>query len=1717
MPVAEYSIGLNFNPAPGEATLKSFGARFFAELKALQARTSNIDLLKGLSANAAKSEQELKNLGTRAEELKRILGTLGQGDQGLAKLAAELKAASTEIKSLEAGLAKGSKEFNKLTASSAESAAAIAAAQAKVDGLVTALGKADGAAAFKGVRAELLAADRDLTKLSATAEKNAARLQEIATASQTANERLKVLRDSAATLADALKKTTEGQTGYVTLTANLKAVEKEMRAAEKAAANQADTLKALEAQLGLSAKDTNKLAAEQLALAAALDKAKAAANVQNARGTLGVTGADEARAQIAKLTEAYNTLHAAEKAGVITSTELAVAKRNLNQQINTVEKSVLGTTNASGGLLSGFGRLVGGTAALTAAATAVAASFNAAKDAAVAYEQGLARISSITTQSKTQLAEMGAEALKLTAKIGIDLPTALNALYNIISSGIPADNALQVLALSAKAAIAGVTDINTAATLGVAVLNAYGKQVGELDHVYDVLFQTVKDGVVTFPDLKNSLSEVLPVARTAGISLEEVSAAMIILTRNGLTAAESSTALQRTIQALTAPTPEAIAKLTALDIRYNGLLGTLRQIADKNLSSDILRTIIPDVRGERGVAILSRNVEQLDGFLKTTTNSLGSMKSAFDKLSDTPQQKVEQLAASFTALRVAAGERLLPVFTAVVDSLKTVIDSSSTAWERLKALAASFLLLSPSGAALANDIARTNALLKVFGPELVASGLSAEGAALQVNKYAVELERAQSAAEKAAKVAVVAAGEFTKAFSPVASAVGQALDKVNTNIVVTEKAVNTFAALLTASSGALSTVYDQQVSLNKDALARFVSDTDVALAKRKISYVEHLKLVSDAQLVSQFEQLGNLKIYADQALQIFDKDAQARRVLALKNGDDIVKFDIALRDERIKIQAGFRSKYESHVAELGKLETGLTDLIRKNEDEKRTLKESVASDIRSIARTSFNDEKKLQADLALAQELRLKADAALAEGNFDLAKQYYSQSLQLSIQTAKQGAEEEKKGKKEVADATIEQSKRSTDEQIKNSVEVAAKIREGNDAAILGARARTEGSVAAKLAEEGMIKLLDQSSAAAQAASVKTVKLKDDAIAAADQIAKTAQIVAGVQITDIPLRVKASTDQINTEVALLQKLVSERDAIQKVKLSVDQALIDAQNLKDDIEKKKPQLVIEASYQKLREDTDKAIRALPSIGLDADPVKVLNTLIDVKIAIADVGKTKINVQSNVDAIISSLVEANQLRFDKKQLEIDVTYNYPNGKPDLSGGNAKVDVSGGGNGSGGTLPGFNLGGYVGGVLRHPQITRAHVEHFASGGQVGKVGGTGDTDSVFTQLPDRSFVLNPKSSRLLEQVLEEAGFSESPSTIFNRQRGGGGDNAFSRQRGFGGDNAFARNRSGGGDGIFNRIRNADGVSGVEGGVTDGSLEGIIAKMNAEAVFDRAEDMSRMFEQAYRLQEASIQKLRAAFPAGYVEGNAEAFSRSLSQPKVDKVKNEYFQARSQKSEARANAATSSAITLAQGIAIPARGLSGAELTDLKSAEAADNAEKIAQGRAREAGMSFEDYLKAVELATARKAEAGKDQPPLPQKKAAGGTLAGSGMVDVALTPGELVFHPSMVNEATLAQLHAMNKAKTFDHMAAILHLNKGGFVGKPVPTASERWAASIGPTIERFNAGGVVTNATTSNNNSSNTLNAPITINAGANVNEAQLARMVRDHIARIDNRSR
>ena len=110
------------------------------------------------------------------------------------------------------------------------------------------------------------------------------------------------------------------------------------------------------------------------------------------------------------------------------------------------------------------------------------------------------------------------------------------------------------------------------------VVNTYGEKLGptieeQAKHVSDVLFQTTFLGITSVQELAQEIGLVTPIWAQMELPIEELGAALAVLTRGGMNTATATTALKSTITEIMKPSEQAaiLAQKLGIDFSIAGL------------------------------------------------------------------------------------------------------------------------------------------------------------------------------------------------------------------------------------------------------------------------------------------------------------------------------------------------------------------------------------------------------------------------------------------------------------------------------------------------------------------------------------------------------------------------------------------------------------------------------------------------------------------------------------------------------------------------------------------------------------------------------------------------------------------------------------------------------------------------------------------------------------------------------------------------------------------------------------------------------------------------------------------------------------------------------------------------------------------------------------------------------------------------------------------
>lgn len=166
------------------------------------------------------------------------------------------------------------------------------------------------------------------------------------------------------------------------------------------------------------------------------------------------------------------------------------------------------------------------------------------------------------------------------SKTTVDTASSLTAgLYDTISAGITGtqEQLVGFVEQASKVAVAGNATTADAVKGLTGVLNSYGQGVENAGRVSDIFFGTVKNGVVTFPELNASLSAVLPAAAAAGIKFEELAGNIAQMTAKNVPAAQATTQLRAAIIELQKPGKDLQEAMKGVSVTIGGVKQSLTE------------------------------------------------------------------------------------------------------------------------------------------------------------------------------------------------------------------------------------------------------------------------------------------------------------------------------------------------------------------------------------------------------------------------------------------------------------------------------------------------------------------------------------------------------------------------------------------------------------------------------------------------------------------------------------------------------------------------------------------------------------------------------------------------------------------------------------------------------------------------------------------------------------------------------------------------------------------------------------------------------------------------------------------------------------------------------------------------------------------------------------------------------------------------------------
>lgn len=359
-------------------------------------------------------------------------------------------------------------------------------------------------------------------------------------------------------------------------------------------------------------------------------------------------------------------------------------------------KSVLDPEANSAGESAGstIGQQIASFATKAIAALGVGKAISSAITDGMDFETTMAKASTLFAGTADEFAALQSEIMGLSSTYGVAASEFAEAAYSAESASVPMGNLGSMLEGSAKLAVSGFTDIDTALSATAKTMNAYGMMSDDvaatqenMEKVQRVLIQTQNKGITTVGELGASLAQVTPTAASFSVSFEQVGAALAGMTAQGTPTAQATTQLNSLIAELGKNGTIAANNLTKAaegteyagmsftemmdaGLTLNDVLDMMKGLADENglAMVDMFSSI------EAGKAAMSINSSDFVENLAAMSTEADVVGEAFGTMSDTTQFKLDQFKTSLQNIGIEAFSASADVLCGALEGVSTVLE-----------------------------------------------------------------------------------------------------------------------------------------------------------------------------------------------------------------------------------------------------------------------------------------------------------------------------------------------------------------------------------------------------------------------------------------------------------------------------------------------------------------------------------------------------------------------------------------------------------------------------------------------------------------------------------------------------------------------------------------------------------------------------------------------------------------------------------------------------------------------------------------------------------------------------------------------------------------------------------------------------------------------------------------------------------------------------------
>ena len=289
------------------------------------------------------------------------------------------------------------------------------------------------------------------------------------------------------------------------------------------------------------------------------------------------------------------------------------------------------------------------------------------------FEAQMSRVQAIAGATGDELEQLTNQAMNLGAETTFSASQVAEGMENLASAGFTTQEIMEAMPGLLDLAASSGADLAISSEIAASAIRGFGLEASSSAHIADVFAEASARTNAQVEDMGYAMKYIAPVANTMGLKIEEVAAAIGIMSDAGIKGEQAGTTLRGALTRLTKPTDKMIGVMEELGISFYDNEGKMKSLtemismlqdATKNLTDEQEQNALTTLFGTESlsgmVALINRGSKDLDDMTKSFEDCDGAAQDMADTMLDNTKGSIEEMNGALESAGIAIQKALAP-------------------------------------------------------------------------------------------------------------------------------------------------------------------------------------------------------------------------------------------------------------------------------------------------------------------------------------------------------------------------------------------------------------------------------------------------------------------------------------------------------------------------------------------------------------------------------------------------------------------------------------------------------------------------------------------------------------------------------------------------------------------------------------------------------------------------------------------------------------------------------------------------------------------------------------------------------------------------------------------------------------------------------------------------------------------------------------------------